>query len=42
MAGSGSRSYAREQSSPDESGKMMGVDFNVDKTWVGASIALHE
>ena len=21
---------------------MMGVDFNVDKTWVGASIALHE
>jgi len=22
-------------------GKMMGVDFNVDKTWVGASIALH-
>jgi len=23
-------------------GKMMGVDFNVDKTWVGASIALHE
>jgi len=22
--------------------KMMGVDFNVDKTWVGASIALHE
>jgi hypothetical protein len=23
-------------------GNMMGVDFNVDKTWVGASIALHE
>jgi hypothetical protein len=23
-------------------GKMMGVDFNVDKKWVGASIALHE
>jgi hypothetical protein len=23
-------------------GKMMGVDFNVDNTWVGASIALHE
>jgi len=23
-------------------GKMMGVDFNVDKTWVGASIALQE
>jgi len=23
-------------------GKMMGVDFNVDKTWVGSSIALHE
>ena len=23
-------------------GKMMGVDFNVDKTWVGASIALHQ
>jgi hypothetical protein len=23
-------------------GKMMGVDFNVAKTWVGASIALHE
>src|SRR5439155_1563214 len=23
-------------------GKMMGVDFNKDKTWVGASIALHE
>ena len=23
-------------------GKMMGVDFNVDTTWVGASIALHE
>ena len=22
-------------------GKMMGVDFNVDRTWVGASIALH-
>jgi hypothetical protein len=22
-------------------GKMMGVDFNVDKTWVGAGIALH-
>jgi hypothetical protein len=22
-------------------GKMMGVDFNVDKTWVGASIAVH-
>jgi hypothetical protein len=22
-------------------GKMMGVDFNVDKTWVGATIALH-
>jgi hypothetical protein len=22
-------------------GQMMGVDFNVDKTWVGASIALH-
>ena len=22
-------------------GKMMGVNFNVDKTWVGASIALH-
>jgi hypothetical protein len=22
-------------------GKMMGVDFNVDKAWVGASIALH-
>jgi hypothetical protein len=23
-------------------GKMMGVDFNIDKTWVGASIALRE
>jgi hypothetical protein len=23
-------------------GKMMGVNFNVDKTWVGASIALHQ
>ena len=23
-------------------GKMMGVDFNVEKTWVGACIALHE
>jgi len=23
-------------------GKMMGVDFNIDKTWVGASIALHQ
>jgi hypothetical protein len=23
-------------------GQMMGVDFNIDKTWVGASIALHE
>jgi hypothetical protein len=23
-------------------GKMMGVDFNVDRTWVGASIALHQ
>jgi hypothetical protein len=23
-------------------GKMMGVDFNIDKTWVGANIALHE
>jgi hypothetical protein len=23
-------------------GKMMGVDFNKDKTWVGASIALHK
>src|SRR5882762_2910545 len=23
-------------------GKMMGVDFNIDKTWVGASIALNE
>jgi hypothetical protein len=23
-------------------GKMMGVDFNVEKTWIGASIALHE
>ena len=22
-------------------GKMMGVDFNKNKTWVGASIALH-
>jgi hypothetical protein len=22
-------------------GKMMGVDFNIDKTWVGATIALH-
>ena len=22
--------------------KMMGVDFNIDKTWVGAGIALHE
>ncbi len=22
-------------------GKMMGVDFNIDRTWVGASIALH-
>ena len=22
-------------------GKMMGVDFNIDKTWVGAGIALH-
>ena len=22
-------------------GKMMGVDFNKDKTWVGSSIALH-
>ena len=23
-------------------GKMMGVDFNNEKTWVGSSIALHE
>jgi len=23
-------------------GKMMGVDFNKEKTWVGSSIALHE
>ena len=23
-------------------GEMMGVDFNIDRTWVGASIALHE
>jgi hypothetical protein len=23
-------------------GKMMGVDFNIDRTWVGSSIALHE
>ena len=23
-------------------GKMMGVDFNIDKTWVGSTIALHE
>jgi hypothetical protein len=23
-------------------GKMMGVDFNIDKTWVGSSIALHD
>jgi hypothetical protein len=23
-------------------GKMMGVDFNIDKTWVGANIALHD
>jgi hypothetical protein len=23
-------------------GKMMGVDFNKDRTWVGSSIALHE
>jgi hypothetical protein len=23
-------------------GKMMGVDFNIDKTWVGATIALHK
>jgi hypothetical protein len=23
-------------------GKMMGVDFNIEKTWVGASIALHQ
>jgi len=23
-------------------GKMMGVDFNKDKSWVGSSIALHE
>jgi hypothetical protein len=23
-------------------GRMMGVDFNVEKTWVGASIALHD
>jgi len=23
-------------------GKMMGVDFNKQKTWVGASIALHQ
>jgi hypothetical protein len=23
-------------------GKMMGVDFNIEKTWIGASIALHE
>jgi hypothetical protein len=23
-------------------GKMMGVDFNIDKTWVGANIAVHE
>jgi len=23
-------------------GKMMGVDFNIDRTWVGASIALHQ
>ena len=22
-------------------GRMMGVDFNKDKTWVGSSIALH-
>jgi len=22
-------------------GKMMGVDFNKEKTWVGSSIALH-
>ena len=22
-------------------GRMMGVDFNRDKTWVGSSIALH-
>ena len=23
-------------------GKMMGVDFNKDKSWVGSSIALHQ
>ena len=23
-------------------GKMMGVDFNKEKTWVGSNIALHE
>ena len=23
-------------------GKMMGVDFNKEKTWVGSTIALHE
>jgi len=23
-------------------GKMMGVDFNKDKSWVGSSIALHD
>jgi hypothetical protein len=23
-------------------GKMMGVNFNRDKTWVGSSIALHD
>jgi hypothetical protein len=23
-------------------GRMMGVDFNKDKTWVGSSIALHQ
>ena len=23
-------------------GKMMGVDFNKEKTWVGSSIALHD
>ena len=30
------------QDDTKESGKMMGVDFNKDKTWVGSSIALHE
>jgi hypothetical protein len=23
-------------------GKMMGIDFNKDKTWVGSNIALHQ